>query len=46
LIRGALVASEFGFHFPEGYIYVALALTGAADGLNMLTRRRLNQPPK
>jgi len=40
-----LIASEFGFHFPEGYIYATLAFSGAGEGLNMLARRR-KQPPK
>jgi predicted tellurium resistance membrane protein TerC len=41
-----LTAGGFGFHFPKGYIYAALAFFGAVEGLNMLARRTRKQPPK
>lgn len=46
LIGATLIAGGFGFHFPKGYIYAALAFSGAAEGLNRLARRRRKQPPK
>jgi len=41
-----LTAGGFGFHFPKGYIYAAMAFSGAVEGLNMLARRTRKQPPK
>jgi predicted tellurium resistance membrane protein TerC len=46
LIGAALIAGGFGFHFPKGYIYAALAFSGTVGGLNMLARRTRKQPPK
>ena len=46
LIGAALIAGGFGFHFPKGYIYAAMAFSGAVEGLDMLARRRRKQPPK
>jgi predicted tellurium resistance membrane protein TerC len=46
LIGAALTADGFGFHFPKGYIYIAMAFSGTAGGLDMLARRRRNQPPE
>jgi predicted tellurium resistance membrane protein TerC len=46
LIGAALTADGFGFHFPKGYIYAAMAFSGTAGGLDMLARRRRNQPPE
>jgi predicted tellurium resistance membrane protein TerC len=40
LIGTTLIADGFGFHFPKGYIYVAMAFSGAVEGLNMLARSR------
>jgi hypothetical protein len=41
-----LAAGRFGFHFPKGYIYAALAFFGAAEDLKMLAGRTRKQPPK
>jgi predicted tellurium resistance membrane protein TerC len=46
LIGAALTAGGFGFRFPEGYIYAALAFSGAVEGLDMIARRRRKQPPE
>jgi predicted tellurium resistance membrane protein TerC len=40
LIGAALIAGGFGLHFPEAYIYAAVAFSGAVEGHNMLARRR------
>jgi predicted tellurium resistance membrane protein TerC len=40
------ITRGFGFHFPKGYIYAAMAFSDAVEGLNMLARRRRKQPPK
>ncbi len=45
LIGTALIADGFGFHLPKGYIYTAMAFSGAIEGLNMLARKRRNRPP-
>ncbi|MGH6812505.1 MAG: hypothetical protein ACREDM_09210 [Methylocella sp.] len=45
LLGAALIAGGFGFHFPKGYIY-ATAFSGAAEGVDMLARRRRKQPPE
>ncbi len=45
LIGATLIADGFGFHFPKGYIYAAMAFSGAVEGLNLLARRR-RKPPK
>jgi predicted tellurium resistance membrane protein TerC len=46
LIGTALIADGFGFHFPKGYIYTAMAFSGAVEGLNMLARKRRKRPPE
>jgi len=46
LIGARLIAAGFGFHFSKGYIYAALAISGAIEGLNMLAKRRRKQPPE
>jgi predicted tellurium resistance membrane protein TerC len=46
LIGTALIADGFGFHLPKGYIYTAMAFSGAVEGLNMLARKRRKRPPK
>src|ERR1700730_14153801 len=46
LIGAMLIAGGFGFHFLKGYIYPALAFSGAVEGLDMLPRRRRKRPPK
>jgi predicted tellurium resistance membrane protein TerC len=39
LIGATLIAEGFGFHFPKGYIYTAMAFSGLVEGLNMLARK-------
>lgn len=46
LIGTALIADGFGFHFPKGYIYTAMAFSGAVEGLNILARKRRRWPPE
>lgn len=46
LIGATLIADGFGFHFPKGYIYAAMAFSSAVEGLNMLARRRRKRPPE
>jgi hypothetical protein len=41
-----LIGGGFGFHFPKGYIYAAMAFAGTAGGLAMLPGRKRKQPPK
>lgn len=45
LIGATLIADGFGFHFPKGYIYAAMAFSGAIEGLNMLARKRRSPRP-
>ncbi len=40
LIGATLIAEGFGFHFPKGYIYTAMAFSGFVEGLNILARKR------
>ncbi|HUI20527.1 MAG TPA: TerC family protein [Methylocella sp.] len=46
LIGTTLIADGFGFHFPKGYIYTAMAFSGAVEGLNILARKRRKRPPE
>ena len=46
LSGAALTAGEFGIPFLKGYIYPALAFSGAVEGLDMLPRRRRKRPPE
>jgi predicted tellurium resistance membrane protein TerC len=46
LIGTTLIAEGFGFHFPKGYIYTAMAFSGVVEGLNMFARKRGKQPPQ
>jgi predicted tellurium resistance membrane protein TerC len=39
LIGAALVADGFDFHIPRGYIYFAMAFSGAVETFNILARR-------
>ena len=39
MIGTTLIADGFGFHFPKGYIYTAMAFSVVVEGLNMLSRR-------
>src|SRR6516165_8445054 len=40
LIGTTLIADGFGFHFPKGYIYSAMAFSALVEGLNMAARKR------
>jgi predicted tellurium resistance membrane protein TerC len=47
LIGATLIAEAFGVHVPKGYIYAAMAFSGAVEGLNMVARRgRKDAKPK
>ena len=47
LIGTTLIADGFGYHIPRGYIYAAMAFSGAIEALNMFARRakRRSAPP-
>jgi len=38
MIGATLIADGFGVHVPKGYIYAAMAFSGAVEGLNMAAR--------
>jgi predicted tellurium resistance membrane protein TerC len=38
LIGATLIADGFGVHVPKGYIYAAMAFSGAVEGLNIAAR--------
>ena len=40
MIGPVLIADGFGFHVPKGYIYAAMAFSGAIEGLNIWQRAR------
>lgn len=40
LIGMTLIADGFGHHVPKGYIYAAMAFSGAVEGLNMVARKK------
>jgi predicted tellurium resistance membrane protein TerC len=40
MIGAVLIADGFGVHVPKGYIYAAMAFSGAVEALNMAARRR------
>ncbi len=40
MIGLVLIADGFGFHVPKGYIYAAMAYSGAVEGLNIMGRNR------
>ena len=40
LIGATLIADGFGYHFPRGYVYSAMAFSATVEGLNMLARKR------
>jgi predicted tellurium resistance membrane protein TerC len=48
MIGATLIADGFGVHVPKGYIYAAMAFSGAVEGLNMAARKRRKdkKPPK
>ncbi len=39
MIGMSLIAEGFGAHVPKGYVYAAMAVTAAVEGLNMMSRR-------
>ena len=39
MIGMVLIAEGFGAHIPKGYIYTAMAFSGAIEGLNIWSRR-------
>jgi predicted tellurium resistance membrane protein TerC len=39
MIGMTLIADGFGVHVPKGYIYAAMAFSGAVEALNMFARR-------
>jgi len=39
MIGMLLIADGFGVHVPKGYVYAAMAFSGAVEALNMLARR-------
>ena len=45
LIGVSLIADGFGVHVPKGYIYAAMAFSGAVEALNMLSRRAQSKGP-
>ncbi len=45
MIGATLIAEAFGVHIPKGYIYAAMAFSGAVEGLNMAARHRRKTPP-
>jgi predicted tellurium resistance membrane protein TerC len=46
MIGATLIAEGFGVHVPKGYIYAAMAFSGAVEGLNMVARKRRKDRPK
>ena len=40
MIGAVLIADGFGVHVPKGYIYAAMAFSGAVEALNILARKR------
>jgi predicted tellurium resistance membrane protein TerC len=40
LIGATLIADGFGYHFPRGYVYSAMAFSATVESLNMLARKR------
>ena len=45
MIGATLIADGFGVHVPKGYIYAAMAFSGAVEGLNMAARRAKGGKP-
>jgi len=46
LIGAALVADAFHFHIPRGYIYFAMAFSGAVEAINVLMLRNRRKRAK
>lgn len=40
LVGVALIADGMGYHIPRGYLYFAMAFSGAVEALNILARKR------
>lgn len=40
MIGAVLIADAFGVHIPKGYIYAAMAFSGAVEALNITARNR------
>lgn len=40
MIGAVLIADGFGVHVPKGYIYAAMAFSGAVEALNITARKR------
>jgi|UniRef100_UPI0035CC7C87 predicted tellurium resistance membrane protein TerC len=40
MIGAVLIADGFGVHVPKGYIYAAMAFSGAVEALNLAARRK------
>lgn len=40
MIGATLIADAFGVHVPKGYIYAAMAFSGAVEALNIAARKR------
>jgi len=40
MIGATLIAEGLGVHVPKGYIYAAMAFSGAVEALNMVSRKR------
>ena len=40
IIGVVLIADGFGVHVPKGYVYAAMAFSGAVETLNILARKR------
>ena len=43
MIGATLIADAFGVHVPKGYIYAAMAFSGAVEGLNMAARKKADR---
>ena len=44
LIGTTLVADGLGFHFPKGYVYVAMAFSAFVEMLNLRVKRHYAAP--
>jgi predicted tellurium resistance membrane protein TerC len=40
MIGATLIADALGVHVPKGYIYAAMAFSGAVEGLNIAARKK------
>jgi predicted tellurium resistance membrane protein TerC len=46
MIGATLIADGFGVHVPKGYIYAAMAFSGAVEALNIAARRKAGKTPR